>query len=436
MDRRDFVKSASILGAASVLPKYSMAQVRGSDRLKVALIGCGGRGNGAVRDLFEADSNTQLIAIADLFEDKLALAEKQTLDFLDRKFKDQKSDMYKVTNETKFFGFDAYKKIMQTDADIVILATPAIFRAEQMRAAIMAKKHVFAEKPFATDIITLRKMYELIPLAESMNVSVISGTQRRYDEGYQESKKRVEDGQIGDIIAMDCAWLSPYYAGAPVRDEQLDIDEVEYQLRNFHCFIWSSGDSIVDQMIHNVDVCRWFYGEDKKPEKVIGYGGRNINYPVGKYGNRFSHFTVDYDYANGVHLCAKGRQEANTSYGIYERIVGTKGVLTMSLHPKSNTIVGEKPWAFDRKNETMRCESREHLFLITAIREGKCVNTIKTMLDSNLMMITGRQAAYSGKEFKYDWTFVKSQERLVPDVVAFGKKPIDPVPNAENYQLM
>ncbi len=437
MKRRDFVKSAGILGAAAVLPKYSMAQVKGSDKIKFAIIGCGGRGMGAVDDLFRADQNTQLVAMADLFEDRLVSSYDALEKRMEKNFPGKMSEMVNVPKERRFSGFDAYKKALECDVDVVILAAPAIFREPHMRAAIMAKKHVFAEKPFAVDIVSLRKMYDLPELAEKIGVSVISGTQRRYHTGYLEAYDRVKDGQIGDIVSMTGAWLSPAYAGIGLLEKDTDPETVRYQIRNFFCFIWACGDFFIDQTIHCMDVCRWFYGDDKRPAEVIGYGGRNTELPMREYGSRYTNFTVDYSYENGVHLTAMGRQQLKSTRAIFERIVGTKGVLEMSLHPEGQRITGEKPWEF-KSEKYPDCLALEHAFLLKSIREGKPVNRIKQMLESNLMAITGRQAAYSGMRFKYEWTWAKSQENFIPENLhdLDSKLPLQPTPNPENYRLV
>jgi len=426
------VRAGAILGAGAVMPKFSMAQAKGSDIIKVALIGCGGRGTDAVCDMFGADKNIKLVALADLFEDKLEFAKNK----FEKKFgsKPEFKTFWGVSKDRMFAGFDAYKHALACDVDVVILATPAIFRYEHMKAAIEAKKHIFAEKPWAVDIITLRKMYELTALADKMGVNVVSGTQRRHHTGYIEAFKRVKDGQIGEIVGANCAWLSPSYAGQNLIEENLSPEEVRYQLRNFFCFIWTSGDSIVDQMIHNLDICNWFIG--KKPQEIVGFGGRNVpDFPMPKYGNRFSHFTVDYGYGEGMHLTAMGKQEPKSTRCIFERIVGTKGVLEMSLHPDTQRIYGEKPWVFDN-SAGVNCLELEHATLLNAIRKGERVNMIDDMLASNLMAITGRQAAYSGTKFKYDWTLLKSQERLVPENIEFGLKPIAPCPSTSTYSLI
>ncbi len=436
MDRRNFVKTTGVLGAMSVLPRYSMAQVKGSDRIKIGLIGCGHRGTGALRDLFTADSNTQLFAMADIFEDRIPESLKKTNDFLDKTYPEKKSEMLNIPQERIFMGFDGYKKVLECGVDIVILATPAIFRYEHIKAAIEAKVHVFAEKPFATDIITLRKMYELIDLANKAKISVVAGTQRRYHEGYIESIKRVQDGQIGEILSAEAVWLSNGYAGYAYHKDEGDPNDLRYQLRNFFCFIWSSGDCIVDQVIHNVDVCRWAIGDDKNPIEVWGYGGRNIDLPSPKYGDRYSNFTVHYTYANGVTLTAMSRQEPKSASVIMEKIVGTKGILEMGTYPDYNRIIGQNAWEF-KSEKPVNYLSAEHAFLLSAVREGRHVNKIKALLDTNLMMIVGRQAAYSGQRFKYDWTMQKSQEKLVPDVIDLNAKlPVGNIPNATNYKLV
>ena len=255
MQRRDFVKSSAIMGMAATLPRYSFAKAKGSDRIKVGLIGCGGRGRSAVCNMISADQNIELVAVADLFADK----PQQALDRIQKHIAslgDSAKGILDMSKVKRFVGLNCVDEILATDVDVVIDACPPVFRTPHFEKIVAAGKHAFLEKPPCVDAVQARKMLELSKIADEKGLCVVCGTQRRYYEGYQEMVKRVQNGEIGDIVNAQCYWNSNIYVGGPgfLRNEELAWDTMEYQIRNWFSFIWASGDNIVEQHVHNLSL--------------------------------------------------------------------------------------------------------------------------------------------------------------------------------------
>ena len=436
MDRKSFIKTtATAAMATAVLPKFSFAAAKGSDKIKVAIVGCGGRGRGAMCNMLDADQNIEFVAAGDLFAEQIAKAKTAIENHAAKKYPAKKNDVWKVTPETTFIGFDAIDKIVQTDADVVMLVTPPVFRPCHIEKCLKANKNVFAEKPIAIDAVGLRKIYrELIPLAEKAGLSVVCGTQMRYHSAIREGVERVQDGQIGDIVAGVFLRYEPMYlthssldAGSP----SLKPEDVEYQMRNWLAFRWTSGDQFVEQYVHNLDMALWAFGQ--LPVEAVGSGGRQLNLEWPLKGDRQSNTHVQYDFANGATLTSACRQEPNgTPYAPF-KVIGTKGVLEMSFGKQK--ITGEKPWESEHaKKQALVCE---HEYLLNSVRNGKPVDTMNTCADSCYIAIAGREAAYAAKRLKCRWILEKSQLDYMPKNLAFdGKLPVQPVPNPVDYKLV
>lgn len=266
ISRRDFCKNASMITAGGILlgslPVGASAFAAGNDTLKIALIGCGGRGTGAANQALRADPGTKLVAMADAFQDRLD----DCYERLSQRFGD--TDQLDVPEENRFTGFDGYKKAIAL-ADVVILATPPGFRPAQFEEAVKAGKHVFMEKPVATDAPGLRKVLEAGKLAKQNNLNVVVGLQRHYQNSYREVFNRVSNGDVGKIVSGQVYW---YSAGVWVNEREPGQTEMEYQMRNWYYFNWLCGDHILEQHIHNIDVANWFIGE--YPQSAQGMGGR------------------------------------------------------------------------------------------------------------------------------------------------------------------
>ncbi len=431
MQRRDFVKSSAIMGMAATLPRYSFAKAKGNDRIKVGLIGCGGRGRGAVCNMISADQNIELVAVADLFANKPQLA----LDHIQKhinKLGDSAKGVLDMSKVKRFIGLNCVDEILATDIDVVIDACPPVFRTPHFEKIVAAGKHAFLEKPPCVDAVQARKMLELSKIADEKGLCVVCGTQRRYYEGYQEMVKRVQDGEIGEIVNAQCYWNSNIYVGGPefLRNEELAWDTMEYQIRNWFSFIWASGDHIVEQHVHNLDVVRWALGKD--PVEVNGIGGRRWDIPYPQYGDRFSHFGVDFDFGNGLHCASYSRREQKSKDYVLERFVGTKGILETNEN-NMQRITGAKPWEAPKGLPHALIE--EHRVLIDSVLNNKKINMLREMVDSTLMAIAGRESCYSGTNFKYGWIKQKSQLSLAPKEWKFGVHDIDPIPLPGEYKL-
>ena len=445
MDRRMFLKGSMALGALASLPRFSMAApaVKNGGRIRVACIGCGGRGTGALKDAINADKNIQIVAIGDLFEDRLRNCDGNVKKFVaELRSKDSRipEDIYAVKPENMFTGWDNCQKVLATDCDVVILAAPPCFRAGHLELALNAGKHVFAEKPLFVDATQARRVHSLAALADSKGLSVVTGFQRRYDKGYQEAVKRIHDGEIGDIVAAQCYWMEGNYIGGANYGNDFAVDTQGYQIRNWVAWSWPSGDHIVEQHCHNLDVVNWCFN-GQKPESVFGMGGRGVAQegknarPYPQFGDRYSNFTVDYQYAGDVHLTSMCRQEPGTLGNVGERIVGTKGIMVFYGAPRI-LANGKEVWKYqgDRPSPYVR----EHEFMFKSVRGDVArINQILESASSNLIALAGRESAYSGKQFKYDWVLAKSQQNIVPDVWDLqAKMPVRPIPVAGVYDLI
>lgn len=430
LNRRSFFKLATSAVAVSALPKYSFCFNSADDRIKVAIVGCGRSGRKAALGMFKADKNISIISLSDVFEDcAKALHSELSERFASISPSDKK--VFNVPQSRIFTGLDCYKEAIATDCDVVVFATPPVFRPREFSAAIDASKHAFLEKPVCVDPVQARQMWVLADRAKAKGLSAICGLQRRYHAGYREAVERVRDGQIGRLMFAQCFWFLPHFDGMELKTTpDADPEELEYQLRNWALFTWACGDHIVEQQVHNLDIARWILGRD--PISVAGLGGRGTSLPMPKYGNRFSHFAVDYDYGNGVHLEAKCRQECGTAHYVVERFVGTEGVLETNLFAR-HKIRGKVNWDAPESPDPVVQEHRE---LLLSIRNSKPINTITESTDSAMLGVAGRLSAYSGKKFKYNWAKLRSRESLMPKNLKFGKLPIAPLAVAGEYKLI
>jgi len=435
MERRDFVKTSAILGAASALPRFSFAQVKGSDVIKVGLVGCGGRGTGATCNMIEADQNIKIVAMADLFADKIPGAKKKIEDFCNKKFPEKSKQIFNPDTVKTFTGWDACGELLKEDVDLVIEATPPVFRTPHFAQIVEAGKHAFLEKPACVDITQAREIMELSKKASAKGLCVITGNQRRYSGAYQDIIKRVQDGEIGEILSAQCYWNGAYYVGGYKGFENLGFDSTEYQIRKWGAFIWTSGDQIVEQHVHNLDVIMWALGDKKFPVEVRAWGGRSTDpdLPSPQYGDRYSHCVVDYDFGDGLRLMSSCSQERKTSGEVGERIIGSKGIMTTSGGCRFVDKKGKVTYM--NKEKFLNAYIAEHKFLLNAIRNGQRVNKLDELLGSNMIALAGRMSAFSGKKFKYGWMLAKSKESLAPKEWKFEKRQTS-VPVPGQYELV
>ena len=414
LSRRSFVKNSALLGGGLVaMPLFSEAGYFNSvdDTIKVALIGCGGRGTGAARQALLSKQNVQLVAMADAFRDRLD----GSLKAISAEDDDGVSvkDRVTVTDDTKFVGFDAYKKAIQL-ADVVILTTPPGFRPIHFEEAVKQGKHIFMEKPVATDPAGIKKVLEVAAIAKQKKLNVVVGLQRHYQNSYKELYGRVKDGMIGDITSGQVYWNSD---GVWVRKRETGQTEMEYQMRNWYYFNWLCGDHIVEQHIHNIDVMNWFKGA--YPVKAMGMGGRQVR--TGKeFGEIFDHHYVEYHYADGTIMNSQCRHIKGTYSRVDETIVGTKG----TVHCGAGQIKagGKTLYAYDMKKENNPYQT-EHDELFAAIAKGEYkFDDTENGAKTTLTAIIGRLATYSGQVIDWD-TALNSGLSIQPTVYDWNAKP-------------
>ncbi|MCC6671781.1 MAG: Gfo/Idh/MocA family oxidoreductase [Planctomycetes bacterium] len=408
LSRRRFLRTSAVLGASALAPlPLRGVHVSGSDTLKVGVIGCGGRGTGAADNIAKAAPGIVIWALADVFPHRVAQARKDLQGL---------GEALQVSDERCFTGFDAYQKLLATEVDIVILATPPGFRPGHIHAAIAAGKHVFAEKPVAVDAPGVRRVLAAAEGADKQGLSVVAGTQRRHEAGYIEAIQRVRDGQIGEVMVATAAWNQ---GSLWVNKREPAWDDMEWQLRNWLYFTWLSGDHIVEQHVHNLDVVNWAF--DATPVRALGIGGRQVR-TAPDFGHVYDHFTVRYEYSNGARMLSTCRQIDGCTNEVAETLVGTKGICRLASG--SYAIDGERPWRFQGKKANPYVQ--EHRDLIEAIRSGKPVNELRTVANSTMTAILGRMSAYTGQELGWQQA-LESKLELGPKELAFGTLAVDPV---------
>jgi predicted dehydrogenase len=405
--RREFCRTAAAASMAAAFPGGLGVFVHGSDTIKVGVIGCGGRGTAAALDCLEADPGIEIVALADLLPDRIA----SSLKTLTAKFPDR----VKVPADRQFTGFDNYRGVCALpDVNLVITAAPPGFRPIHLKAIVEAGKHVFMEKPVAVDPVGVRSVIASSELAARKNLAIVAGTQRRHQTSYLELMKRIHDGQIGEVVAAQVYWNQDELW---VRQREPQMSEMEWQCRNWLYFTWLSGDHIVEQHVHNIDVANWALGAT--PKSVMGMGGRQARVAP-EFGNIYDHFAVEFEYANGVRVSSMCRQTKGAASRVEERIVGTKGIAL-----GSGEIRGEKPWKFEAKERNPYV--LEHVDLIASIRSGSPLNEGRRIAESTMTAIMGRMSAYTGRAMSWEWAMNASTLDLSPAKYAFGPNPVDPV---------
>ena len=416
--RRDFLKATSVAATTAAVGSLAVgrtAHAAGSDILKVGLVGCGGRGTGAAENALTADKNTQLTALGDVFDNQVKNTRKQM------KKNGGIAPRVVVDDEHCFTGFDAYQKVIDSGVDVVILGTPPQFRPVQLKAAIDAGKHVFAEKPVAVDAPGIRSVLESTKKAKEKNLSLVSGLCWRYHNGVKATMQRLLDGAIGDITSMQETYMCGM-VGRSVK-KTAEMSEMEFQMRSWYFFNWLSGDFNVEQHVHSLDKASWMM-HDKPPIAAWGIGGRQTP----KLGNIYDHFGIVYEYENGVKLHAYCRQQSGCWVDVSDQYIGTKGTCNVLKH----SIEGENKWRF--KGDAGNMYVSEHVALFNAIRSGKPINNGVYMSNSSMLGIMGRMVGYTGKRITWDQA-MNSKQTLGLDKYSLDAKP--PVmPNKDGkYEL-
>ncbi|MGB3530803.1 MAG: Gfo/Idh/MocA family oxidoreductase [Saprospiraceae bacterium] len=395
MNRRHFVKSSAAIGGTGLLlgsgPLQAMVHNSVNDVIKIAMIGCGGRATGAAIQALSTKQNVQLVAMADAFPDRID----ESVKAIKKEIEDSGLDKNKfaVTPDKMFSGFDAYKKVIPL-CDVVIIATPPGFRPIHFKEAIAQNKHVFMEKPVATDAVGVRSVLETAQKAKDKKLNVVVGLQRHYQKVYQRWVEALHEGAIGDITASRVYWND---AGVWVKPRQPNQTEMEYQMRNWYYFVWLCGDHINEQHIHNLDVGNWV--KQAYPINARGMGGRQTR--TGKeYGEIFDHFAVEYEYADGSRMYSQCRHSKGCLNMVTEQFDGTNGVA-----PKPGFIQTRKGFVLlkhdDKKDANPYQVEHDELFAAVAANEYKFADA-ENGAKATLTAIMGRMAAYSGQLVEWD----------------------------------
>ena len=422
LSRRDFIKTSAALGAATLASGTGRMFAAGSDKIRIGLIGCGGRGTHDATKCLNSSENVELVAMGDLFKDRL--------DRCRRTLKSNLPDSVQVTEEMCFVGWDAYKKVLACeDVDMVILTQPPHFRPQHLKAAIEAGKHVFMEKPVAVDPVGVRSVIESSELADKKGLTIVAGTQMRRISHLVEGIKSIHDGAIGELVGGQCVRLGGGMLTWGQKERQPGWSDMEWHLRRWLFLTWLSGDFIVEMHVHNLDVMNWAL--DAHPVQCVAMGGRQVRTGP-EYGNCYDHFAIEYEYPNGVRIEYMGSQIDGCTNRNDQRIVGTKG----RAYTDFGRVVIEGPGKVEYAWDNIDPCIKQHADQIAAIREGKRLNEGKRIAESSLTSIMGRMSAYTGRALKWDWAMNASKLDLSPAKYEFGDLPMRPVAIPGKTQLI
>jgi predicted dehydrogenase len=428
LTRRDFVKASSITAGGLLLgslPIGRSAFAAGNDRIKIALIGCGNRGTGAAANALDAGDDIQLVAMADIYEERL----NGSFEILSRRY--NSSEKLNVPEENKFIGFDAYKKAMDV-ADVVLLTTPTFWRPQHYEEAVRRGKHIFMEKPVAVDARGVRRVLDAARTAKEKQLNVVVGLQRRYQNKYRELYKRIQDGQIGEITSGTIYWMEGEFGD--LRQDP-EWSELKMQIVNQFQFLWASGGQVLDQLIHNIDVANWFIGAH--PVAAQGMGGRFESLTGQNKGQFYDHGFIEYTYPNDVVVAAQARRQANTYSRVAEEFMGTLG--TSQAHGFGSDAIlkdhrGNIQYSHDGTGDPSPYV-QEHVELFNAIRNGNVIDNTVRAAHTTMTAIMGYMATYSGQNLTWeealnsDVTFYP-QHSLTPENVGYDTEA--PVKRGEN----
>jgi predicted dehydrogenase len=405
LTRREFAQASAAAASFAILHAKAGHAQDSAETIRIGLIGCGGRGGGAVLNCLQGNENVKIVALADAFEDRM----KSTREKIEGDRRRDVKGKVDLSDDTCFFGIDAYEKLLATDIDMVIHATPPYCRPQHIEAAVNAGKHIFTEKPVAVDAPGIRQFIAAAEKAKEMNLSFVTGLQRRHQTSYTETMEKILNGEVGEIMAARAYWCGtlPF---AHEREE--GWSDLEYQLRNWYNYVWTCGDNIVEQHVHNIDVINW--AMNAHPVKCFASGGRtwkplDVN---NKYGNIWDSFSVDYEYGNGVHMISMSRHWNDSTNSVMEEVHGTKGKSTCRDMGKDDS----DPYV------------NEHIALLKSIRgEGPYINEGVRTAESTMTAIMGRMSAYTGQELTWDQA-INSDLSLVHEGLSFDKEyPVRPI---------
>ncbi|MCS6774913.1 MAG: Gfo/Idh/MocA family oxidoreductase [Chloroherpetonaceae bacterium] len=414
LSRRDFLHGSAASAATALLATGNYAFAQGSSRLKVGLIGCGGRGTGAALQALSADPEVVLHAMGDVFQSQIdgSLAA--------LKGESAVASRVQVKPERCYVGLDCYLKVLDSGVDVVLLASPPGFRPREIRAAIAAGKHIFAEKPMGTDAVNVRAALEAAREIPKKKLAFVAGFCWRYEPANRAFFRQIHEGAIGRIRHYHATYLAgPVKPMPPASTRPAGMSDVEWQVRNWYNFVWLSGDGLVEQACHSVDKILWAM-KDTPPAKCVATGGRMV---PNNEGNIYDHISVFYEWPDGTRATMAQRQITCGYYDNSDYIYGTRGEgIIRSGRP---TITAEKQWRYTGESKNMYQVEHDELF--ASIRSGKPINDAPRMAISTLVAIMGRMAAYTGEEVTWEHV-MQSRENLFPDPLNWDMKlPIAPM---------
>ncbi len=419
LTRREFVKTSAAAATAGALLGAPLVHAAGSDTIRVGLIGCGGRGSGAASQALGADPGVVLVAMGDLFADRLSGS-------LER-LTSQDAARVRVSSDARFVGFDAYRRVIESDVDVVILATPPHFRPAHLHAAVEAGKHVFCEKPMAVDADGVRSVLETAERAKQKKLSLVAGFCWRYSTPERVTYQKIHDGAVGEIVSVHTTYHASPIGAHP---RQAGWSDLEWQLRNWWHFRWLSGDHIVEQACHSIDKINWAMN-GVLPIRAAALGGRLMRSGP-ESGNVYDHFSVIYEYENGVRAFHTCRQMPHCTYDNTDYIMGTAGTCYVNGWAPIHVINGRDPWVYEGEHPNMYQVEHDELF--ASIRSGEPINDGVWMANSTMMAVMGRLAAYSGQTVTWA-DALRSQPEWAPREYAMGDAAVPPVAMPGTYRL-
>jgi len=425
VSRRSFLTTSLTSGAAAStafqIIRPELVRGAGNEKLRAGLIGCGGRGTQAMENILTGCDNVEIVALCDIFEDRMESSIRKT-----QGLKPELSSRFKVDAEHRFIGFDAYKKLIASDIDIVMIATYPAYRPMHFEAAVEAKKHIFCEKPMGTDPVNVRRYMAAAKKSEELKLTVKSGAQRRSQAWYLDQYKRMKNGDIGDLVALYAYWEgSPVlnFNSFPNKKRDPKWGDMEFQHRNWYSFVWICGDQIVEQHLHNIDVCNWFMGTH--PVEVTASGGAAWRPREEEYGNIYDHLDADFVYPNGAHMASRCRQYQGQgiAQNVSERLVGTRGAID------SSALRGARPAVDPYVQEHM--DMRDSI-----LGKGPYINEAMALAESTMTCIMGREAAYSGMKITWDAIMNSKQDLLPKNFDYKAGFPVPPLPVPGTYKFV
>ena len=413
-ERRKFIHAAAMAGAAAIAAPVLgrvLTQVTGSSQIKVALIGCGGRGTGAAEQALKADPGVVIWVMADTFADRIESAHAELT-------KRPEGSRVMVPPERRFTGFDAGKLACASDVDVVILATAPYFRPMHLRAAVDAGKNIFCEKPMFTDAAGAQIVIQCIEDARAKKLQFMSGFCWRYSLPERETFMRIRGGDIGEVLAMHSDYLTSPLGTKPRKPQWSDM---EFQLRNWQHHVWLSGDFIVEQAIHSIDKINWAFGNEP-PTRCTATGGRGLRENIPERGDVYDHFAVVYEWPRNRRATLICRQQDNCFNENVDTVLGSKGSAFINGWGPTHEIIGEHPWSYPPDGPNPNMYQTEHDEFYKALRSGKRIDDGNFVVNSCRMALMGRMAAYTGQDVTWDQV-VNSKENLGPDKLEMGNAP-------------